>query len=402
MGFGSSASHTGVEEVTYDESRLGSPIARSALLQRAGLALACLVVSAAVIPRWLCGCGADAAFDGEVAWQAQLGKNLAATIVARPERQLYQTGASRFDGQSAIAAYQMAILALGQLTIAHPERRGEYLPVMLAAADRLVDPATLDYAAKVYGQHGVVQMGPGEGHAYLGYINLALGMLRLVEPDNRHAKLHDRLTAALADRLERSPRGLIETYPGETWPPDVAAVAGSIGLHASATGLDRKAMLDIWATRFEACAIDASGYLVQRVRTGTCEPMDAPRGSGTAVGSYFIAFAHERLSRRLYQAIASGGTIDVLGFSGVREYSTGHSGSGDGNSGPILFGVSVGATGFALGAARMHGDRDLFRRLYRSAYLFGAPFDLDDRRVFVIGGILGNALLAAMLTARRP
>ena len=131
-------------------------------------------------------------------------------------------------------------------------------------------------------------MAPGEGHAYLGYINLALGMLRAVDPATPYAALHDRLTAALAERLDRSPTGLIETYPGETWPPDVAAVAGSIGLHAAVTGVDRRALLERWATRFEACALHRSGYLVQRVKSGGCKPVDAPRGSGTAIASYFL------------------------------------------------------------------------------------------------------------------
>jgi hypothetical protein len=370
--------------------------------QRAAVAVGCLCLGLSVVPRWLCGRDADAVFDGDAELQHRLVTHLARVVTARPELHFYASGSARFDGQSAIAVYQMTILALGQVVLAHPERRAEYLPAMQAAADRLVDPATLQYAAQVYGQHGAVHMSAGEGHAYLGYINLALGMLRVVDPGTRHAALHDRITAQLAARLERAPHGLIETYPGETWPPDVAAVAGSVGLHASATGQDRRAMLDTWATRFARCAIDGSGYLVQRVRSGGCHPVDAPRGSGSAVASYFIAFAHPELSRRLYDAIARDGIVDLLGFAGVREYAKGHDGGGDVNAGPIVFGASVGGTGFALAAARLHGDREVFRRLYRATHLFGVPVDHRDERAFAVGGVLGSALLSAMLTARRP
>ena len=68
-----------------------------------------------------------------------------------------------------------------------------------------VDPRTLGYAARVWGTNGIEEMRPGDGHAYLGYINLALGMLRSVDPETPYAALHDRLTAALAERLARSP-----------------------------------------------------------------------------------------------------------------------------------------------------------------------------------------------------
>src|SRR5678815_1730107 len=242
---------------------------RPAWLRFTSLA-ASFAVTIAVVPRALCGRPAQPLFEGELAAQDQLARTVAREITAVPGRQVYRSGSSRFDGQSAVAIYQMAILGMGQIIREHPERRDEYLPAMRAAAAKLTDPRTLPTATRAWGHNGLTSMEPGEGHAYLGYINLALCMLRAVDLETPYAPLHDRLTAALADRLNRAPTGLIETYPGETWPPDVAAVAGSIGLHAEVTGVDRRALLERWARRFEACALHRSGYLVQRVKTGTC------------------------------------------------------------------------------------------------------------------------------------
>jgi hypothetical protein len=365
-------------------------------------AAACFAAAIAILPRQLCGRPAQPLFDGELAAQEALAREVARDIAANRGRHFYRTGVASFDGQSAIAIYQMAILGMGQIIREHPERRDEYLPAMRAAAARLVDPRTLPIATRAWGHNGLSAMKPGEGHAYLGYINLALGMLRAVDPTTPHAPLHDRLTAALADRLDRAPTGLIETYPGGTWPPDVAAVAGSIGLHAAVTGVDRRALLARWAARFAACAVHPTGYLVQRVKSGTCKPVDAPRGSGTAVASYFIGFADPALSRRLYDGIRGHGRVCAVGFCGIREYAAGFGGKGDVNAGPMLMGVSVGATGFSLGAARTHGDGELFVELYRSASLAGVPVaSTGGTRRFATGGALGNALMLAMLTANR-
>jgi hypothetical protein len=368
---------------------------------RATSAAAAFALTIAIVPRQVCGGPAQPLFEGELAAQDALARAVARALAAEPRRQFYRSGSSRFDGQSAVAIYQMAILGMGQIIREHPERRDEYLPAMRAAAAKLTDPRTLPTATRAWKHNGLDAMASGEGHAYLGYINLALGMLRAVEPATPYAALNDRLTAALAERLDRSPTGLIETYPGETWPPDVAAVAGSIGLHAAFTGADRRALLARWAARFEACAVHRSGYLVQRVKTGTCRPVDAPRGSGTAIASYFISFADPALSRRLYAAVRDEGRVCALGFCGIREYAPGFHGKGDGNAGPMLMGVSVGATGFALGAARAHGDAALFRELYRSAHLAGVPVSGGGQTKFAAGGTLGNALLLAMLTANR-
>ena len=353
----------------------------------------------ATIPRLVCGSGAGPLFEGEREAEVALADGVVEAMGRHRGNVLYSTGRSRFDGQSAIAAYQMTIMGLSQIVQRHPDLRERYLPVLREAGRKIADPKTLGYAAHVYGHNGIVAMNPGEGHAYLGYVNLALGMLRAVDPATPLAPLHDRLSAQLAARLFASPTGLIETYPGETWPPDVAAVAGSVGLHAKVTGADVSAELALWSEHFAKCAIAEGGYLVQRVKSGTCKPVDAPRGSGTAVAAYFLHFADPALSSRLHQAIVSNGERSLFGFGAIREYLSA-SGAGDGNSGPVILGVSIGATGFGLGAAASHGDRELFVRLYRTAYLFGVPRDEGERRTFVMGGALGNALLLAMLTAR--
>jgi hypothetical protein len=367
---------------------------------RVALIVACAAVGPCAFARFPCGRGASAYFDGELATQDALGMAVVRAIAAQEQPIVYATGDLRFDCQSSIAVYQMALLGLGQILVSHPERREAYLPAMRHAAELMLRPETLRYAARAYGHDGVRGMGAGEGHAYLGYVNLGLGMLRLVDPETSLAPLHDRLSKSLAQRLRASPHGMIETYPGEIWPPDVAAVAGSIGLYASATHTDRSVLLGDFAPRFSRCAIDASGFLVQRI-TPSCSRLDAPRGSGTALASYFLAFADDELSRTLYDAVARRSHL-VGGFRGVPEYPPGFHGPGDVNAGPILFGISVGATGFSIGAARMNGDRDRFVELVRSANLLGVPIGGDGGSVFATGGLLGNALLLAMLTAAHP
>ena len=367
--------------------------------QRRGAQALVGLVTLLLVPRWLAGAGASAYFDGEVETQDALARTVIAGIEAQDGPTAYRTGNLRFDGQSTVAIHQMALLGLGQIVLEHPEKRAAYLPAMRAAAAHLADPSTIAYADQVYEKKADKKH--DEGHAYLGYTNLGLSMLRLIDPENPHAALNDRITADLARGIEASPHGMIETYPGETWPPDVAAVIGSIGLHARATRTDRTALLATWAARFEPCAVHpGSGLLVQRVTSGGCVAEDAPRGSGTAIAAYFLSFATPALARKLHGALASQLAVDVLGFGGVREYVRGASGEGDVNAGPIVFGVSVGATGFALGAARSQGDRALFRALYRSTSLFGVPTSIDGREAFAMGGFLGNALLLAMLTAR--
>jgi hypothetical protein len=131
------------------------------------------------------------------------------------------------------------------------------------------------------------------------------------------------------------------------------------------------------------------------------EPHGAPRGSGTALASYFLSFADRELSAELLRATKQSLYGSVLGFGAIREYPRAKPGRGDADSGPIVMGFGVSATGFAVGAARANGDEALFKQLYATVELFGAPGQEGVRRRYRTGGPIGNAILFAMLTAQR-
>jgi hypothetical protein len=362
--------------------------------------VAVVAAGGAVVAPWWCGRGAAEWFDGDASSQLALARGVARSIEGGVSASSFATGSARFDGEWSTGTHQMAVLGLAQVSLEHPEAAAELRPAIDAALARLLAPEERRFGTVAWGEDGLEALGGANGHAYLGYANLALGMERMLRPDSPYAELHDRLTAALARRLEASPTALIETYPGETYPPDVSAVVGSIGLHDRVAGSDHGRLLARCAAAFRERYVDpGSGLLVQAVSSGTGSAVDHPRASGTAIAAYFLSFADRDLSRELFGATRRSST-SALGFGGVREYPRGvRGGLGDIDSGPVVLGVSVSATGFAIAGARIHGDRALYRSLFRTALLFGLPVDRGDARWFATGGPLGNAIMLAMLTA---
>jgi hypothetical protein len=368
-------------------------------LYRTAAALAVVLTAAAVLPRAILGRGAAPLFDGERDAQDALAREVAAAE-AGVGAASFHTGSARFDGEWALVTHQMTALGIGQVVLAHPELALRYRPALAACAARLLDPEVTAFGAAAWGARGLDDLDSARGHAYLGYLDLALGMIRRLAPDARVAAAHDRVTAALARRLAAAPFGLVETYPGEAYPADVAAIAGALGLHDRVAGGDHRALLARFAATLRARWIDPrSGLLYQAGDAGRGTATAAPRASGTAVAAYFLSFADPALARELAAAVARSQRATFLGFGGVREYAPSASGEGDVDSGPVLFGVSVLATGFALAGARLTQDRPFFTELYRTAALFGAPMARGGGRRFLTGGPLGNALLLTMLTA---
>ena len=349
---------------------------------------------------WWCGRDAGAWYHGEPAMQRGLAEELVAFERSDDAARAAQT--DRFEGEWALVTHQMTALGLAQLCLERPEWRTWLAPIVTAAAAKAMRPEMRDFGTRAWhGEDAMASLAGPHGHAYLAYAALALGMARLVDPafPPALARQHDALIAAYERRLLASPTGLIETYPGEAYPTDVAAVAAAIAVHGRATGTSHAVVLRHWAERVRAVQIDrASGLVIQRMDATTGAPHDAPRASGTGLAAYFAGFADRELARELARGVRRQ-LATHLGFGAIREYAPGHDGAGDVDSGPVVLGVSVSATGFALVAARRLGDEDAFEALYRTVDLFGLPASDGARRRFAVGGPIGNALLLALLTS---
>jgi hypothetical protein len=357
-----------------------------------------VAVARLAAPAW-CGRDAGAWLDGDVATQEALARTLV-DFEARDDADRAGPPAGRFAGEWALVTHQMTAIGLAELCLAHPDRASAYAPAATRAAIKSALPEMRDFGTRAWhGEDALGALAGPHGHAYLAYAALAVGMARLVDPafPAASAREHDALVAAYERRLLASPTGLIDTYPGEAYPTDVAAVAAAIAVHGRVTGQDHARVLAHWAKHVAEVQIDrASGLVHQRMDARTGAPHDAPRGSGTALAAYFAGFADRATAARLADGVFRG-EATFAGFSAIREYAPGFHGHGDVDSGPVVLGVSVSATGFALAPARAFGRRDVFARLYRTTDLFGLPVAWGDRRRFTTGGPIGDALLLALL-----
>jgi hypothetical protein len=380
-----------------------TPAAAARRWLRRAMALGVALGVVRLLAPWWCGRDADGWFRGDPALQRQLAEQLV-RFEARDDAQRGATGpdGNRFAGEWALVAHQMTALGLAQLCLAHPDGQPRYVPTVRAAAVKTFLPEMRDFGTLAWsGEDALASLEGPHGHAYLAYAALAVGMARLLDQafPADVARQHDALVAAYERRLLRSPTGLIETYPDEAYPTDVAAVAAAIAVHGRVTGADHRAVLAHWAERVRTVQIDAqSGLVIQRMGANDGAAHDAPRGSGTALAAYFAGFADRSVAQLLGEGLFRHES-SLWGFGALREYADGYRGQGDVDSGPVLLGVSVSATGFALAPARALGRRESFTRIYRTADLFGLPVALGDRLSFATGGAVGNALLLAMLTS---
>lgn len=394
---------TETKKVT-DQPGKPSPPRRKLTLQRFLWTLILLFLPLPFLPRWWCGHEADGWYRGETSSQLPLARHVKDMVTTGVGIDDFSTGSKRFDGEWLFGTYMMSGMGLCQVVLAHPETSTEFTPAIKACIDSLLEERSREFDTEAWGNDALATLEQGKGHAaYLGYLNLLLGLYRKLEPGNDYAVLNDRITEALARRLSLSTIGLIETYPDEVYPVDNAACVGGIALHHEVTGKGYPDVLKAAYAVFRNRYIDSeSGMLFQAVDNADGDPIDKPRGSGTALAAYFLSFGRDpSLGRELYQSLRIKHSGGIVGFGYVEEYPDSvEAGYGDIDSGPVVFGMSFSGTGFAMGPARMHGDREFYIMIYRSLYIVGAPYDSQRKRQFVTGGPIGNTIMLAMLTAQ--
>jgi hypothetical protein len=357
------------------------------------------------LPAWWCRRGLDRWLSADYTLQRKLAATVERRVVDGVTLDHFHTGNAQFNGEWYFGSFFSSGLGFLQLAIADPRDAPRYVGLAERCIEKMLSPAVRKFDADSWGKHDPIDaLGSDQDHvAFLGYFNLLLSLDRLVNPATKYAELNDRITAHLIARVEASKGLLLESYPSETYPLDNCTVIAGVALHQRATGADHHDLIARWTERCRTKWTDPkTGLLFQAWERNQDKPCDAPRGSGTAFGLYFLSFADARLSREFYGSLCRSLDDGLMSFGAFREYPRGMSGHGDIDSGPVVFGLSLSATGFGIAGAKMFDDRDRFARLYSSAVLAGAPVESGDAIQFTTGGPLGNALLFAMLTALPP
>ncbi len=311
----------------------------------------------------------------------------------------FSTGVQRFDGEWLFGTYVMSAIGHANVARAHPEYREVAVRRMESALSAVKRREVRAFDRAAWGRYPLADIGTRRAHvAFLGYYGLALALLVELDPDSPHADLEGRIVAHLSRLMRQSESGLLETYPAETYPVDNAAAIAALGVHDRATGEDHGDIVSRYAALLREHYRDPeTGLLYQAVnRRGAA--VDRARGSGTAFASFFLSYADPQLSRELYDAMHTHLLRRGFGFAAMREQMHGGSFESDVDSGPVFFGLSPSATGFALGAARANADEETFAALYATAALAGAPIDHRGVRTFAMGGPIGDAILFAMIT----
>jgi hypothetical protein len=314
-----------------------------------------------------------------------------------------------FASDFAVVALSHFAAGLMNVYVAEPARRDEVNELLDEVARRAKSPRAAP-SSIAEGKELDASATLDDSNLYLSHLGVILGVRRIVacagdasrascraaEADER---LHTKVVAHLRARSLASPLHHARSYPGsDMWPADQSVTLLALRLYDETHGthLVDAPLAGFLATMSERT--DASTGLFH----SSVSPLDyatTPRGCAASWTSLYLSQVAPEVARAQYSHYREHMSTDVLGFGGFREWPVGRSRGMDVDSGPIVFGVGMAATGLGLGPARIFGDAARYATIRRTALTFGVP-SLFPSHGYITAPLLGEAILFHGRTAR--
>jgi hypothetical protein len=387
-------------------------------MRPSGLGLRAILTALLVLP--LPGLVGAVSIDVDGEWR-ELPSSTREFAFAR--RHLHQG----FDGYgpSEVLADAFGVVALSHFAaglmnvhVAEPARRDEVLELLDEVARR-AESAKVAPSGLTDGHPVDASVRLDDHNLYFSHLAVILGVRRLVACDGergdrtctvdpREDALQSRLVDHLRERTLASPLHHAPSYPdSDMWPADQAVTLLALRLYDEAFGTH---LLDAPLAGYLATMEEHTDPATQLFHSAVIDPTSplpseaavyatTPRGCAASWTQLYLGQVAPDVARAQYTHYRAHMSADVLGFGGFREWPSGRAMGMDGDSGPIVFGVGMAATGLGLGPARLFGDVERYATIRRTALTFGVPSWLPSHG-HVTSPLLGEAILFHGRTAR--
>lgn len=294
-----------------------------------------------------------------------------------------------------IAALSNMAEALSFTVQANPEVKEQIAPLLEKVVECALHKSVSPYSKPI------AEVGSlGQFCYYLEHLNITLGHhqkvagakhLQLSQRISEHLLVetlsHDNLHARLLPRVKMR------------WSADQAAIIYSLWLHDENNGTDYSAQLiEPWLKYMNGHRKHKSSGLFATEVMKAKRYSEQPRGCSSAYMIYYMSFFAPEAAEEQWELYKAHMGKRFIGLTAFREYLPEYKGGWTPDSGPIVFGLGVAASGLSLKTAAALGDNETYDRLMRLVRPISA-FCRVLGKVPLVGivGSLGADLLASSI-----
>lgn len=236
------------------------------------------------------------------------------------------------------------------------------------------------------------------GAFYNGWLGYALGKhLQTLPPKDRRtpeAALFQRTCAQIAQAVADSLSPYPESYSGAVWPADATVCLAALALHDQLYSPLYQATIQSWLRRV-SLRTDSLGFIPHEAAPRTGQVRAAARGSSQSLILSLLIDIDPKFGQRYFTRYLYYFADQRLGLPGIREYPKGSAGTGDIDSGPVIWDIGGAASVVGRRTARQYGNAELAAGLRNSIEAFGMAGTTNAKRSYLFGKLpIADAFIA--------
>ena len=263
-----------------------------------------------------------------------------------------------------IAALSNMAEALVNISIKYRDKNDETIKLIDAVVKRSIHPKVNPYKKNIekvdkLGKYGY----------YLEHLNIILGCYKIITSKDTFKSLNKKISYHLLElsmRYNNCHADLLP-YVNMKWSADQAAIIYSIWLYDQNynTSLSSE-IINKWTSYMENYGTDKNTGLYKTEVLGTRKYSNHPRGCAMAYLLHYMGKFNPNLAKSKWILYKKHMKKSLFGLTGFREYLESYNGRWTPDSGPIIKGVGVAASGLAMNTASTLGDNKTFKDLNKS------------------------------------
>ena len=288
-----------------------------------------------------------------------------------------------------IAALSHMAESLVNLSFKYPENNRLYYNLLNQVFLRSIHPKVNPYKKDIFKINNLGKFG-----YYLEHLNIILGCCLIFNKTDKYNDLNKKITFHLIKNTMQYDNYHADLLPhvNMKWAADQAAILYSLWLYDKNNNTDYSSDIIKKWTNFmnQKGTHKKTGLYITEV-LGTRNYSKQPRGCSLSYMIHYMSRFDNINAKNQWRLFKKNMMKNIFGRIGFREYLSTFNGRWSPDTGPIIAGYGVAATGLGLNAASSINDSEVFNGLLKTMSPFGSAFNLAE-------SVIGNNILTRIGT----
>ena len=275
-----------------------------------------------------------------------------------------------------IAALSNMAEALVNISIKHSSKHHETAQLIDTLVKRAIHPKVNPYHKNILKIDNLGKYG-----YYLEHLNIILGCYKKITNKETYKDFNKKISLHLLDNSLKYKNLHADLLPHVKmkWSADQAAILYSLWLFDQNFNTNiSNDIINKWLYYMENYGTDKKTGLYKTEVLGTRQYSRHPRGCAMAYLLHYMGRFKPELAKSKWIIFKKHMKKKSLGLTGFREYLEDYKGRWTPDSGPIIKGVGVAASGLAMNSASTVGDFKTFEELDKSISKFTNSFNMFE------------------------